>query len=434
MKRSIIYLFFLATAFVSCENRDDTLFEETADARLNAALASYEKQLIEAPDGWNAVLYPGGGGSYGFYLKFDDKNRVVMYSDFSEESAGTSKESSYRLKAMQTPALIFDTYSYLHVLSDPNPDVNGGETGEGFKSDFEFSIFPDSFKSDVITLIGRKNQSKLVLRKATAAQATAYAKGDMAKGLLFNNISKYLTYFKRVTLGAVTYEIGIDQDSRQAKISWMDGTTPKSHSTKYYFSSTGLTFDLPLVNGSQTITGFSNITWNPNSVQLSVTAAGLTSPIVTAARPLVIDLDAPRRWWRDPIESGGDWRTRDAFHINGVDDALKVKTLTSGEGVYAFYVYQPGLNARYDLFGPVFFEAGQLSIIYGHAPNTPRFTNDGRVIFTEYGSLGAVPTTGPAVDAKNVLYEPSGYYLVQTSETTYDMVGAKDAKTWISWQ
>ncbi len=434
MKKSIIYLFFLANAFISCENKDDTLFEETADARLNAALASYEKQLIEAPDGWNAVIYPGGGGSYGFYLKFDDQNRVVMYSDFSEESAGTSKESSYRLKAMQTPALIFDTYSYLHVLSDPDPEVNGGDAGEGFKSDFEFNIFPDSVKADVITLVGRKNQSKLVLRKATAAQAAAYANGDMAKSLLFNNISKYLTYFKRVTLGGVTYEIGINQDSRQAKITWMDGANPKSHSTKYYFSSAGLTFDSPLVNGSQTITGFSNITWNANSVQLGVTAAGLTGAVVGAVRPLVIDLEAPRRWWQDPIESGGDWRTRDAFHINGVDDALKVKTLTSGEGVYAFYVYQPGLNASYDLFGPVFFEDGQYSINYWYAPNRPRFTSDGRVIFTEYGTQGAVPATGPAADAKSVLYEPSGYYLVQTSETTYDMVGAKDAKTWISWQ
>lgn len=433
MKKSIIYLFFLASAFISCENKDDTLFEETADARLNAALASYEKQLIEAPDGWNAVIYPDGGGSYGFYLKFDDKNRVVMYSDFSEESAGTAKESSYRLKAMQTPALIFDTYSYLHVLSDPDPDVNGGEVGEGFKSDFEFSIFPDSVKTDVITLIGRKNQSKLVLRKATAAQATAYTNGDMAKGLLFNNISKYLTYFKRVTLGAVTYEIGINQDSRQAKITWMDGTTPKSHTTKYYFLSTGLIFDSPLVNGAQTITGFSNVTWNANNVQLGFTAAGFTGAVVGAARPLAIDVAAPRRWWQDPIESGRYWRTINAFHVNGVDDALKVNTLTSNGGEYVYYIYQPGVNSRYDLFGPAFFTDGELTVDYWHGISTPSFTSDGRVIFRESGSAGSPPTTGPVADTKTTLIEPNGYYLVQTSETTYDMVSAKDAKTWVSW-
>jgi hypothetical protein len=52
MKRSFLYLLFLTTVFFSCENSDDTVFEESADVRLNAALASYEKQLVEAPYGW----------------------------------------------------------------------------------------------------------------------------------------------------------------------------------------------------------------------------------------------------------------------------------------------------------------------------------------------------------------------------------------------
>ena len=167
MKKSIIYLLFASVFFLSCESNDDSVFEESADARLNAALVSYEKQLVEAPYGWNAVIYPGGGGSYGFYFKFDDKNRVTMFSDFSDESAAKSKESSYRLKAVQTPVLIFDTYSYLHVLADPDREVNGGETGLGLSSDFEFSIFPDSVKTESITLVGRKNKSRLVLTKAT---------------------------------------------------------------------------------------------------------------------------------------------------------------------------------------------------------------------------------------------------------------------------
>ena len=124
--------------------------------RLNAALASYEKQLVEAPYGWNAVIYPGGGGSYGFYFKFDDKNRVTMYSDFSDASAAKPKESSYRLKAMQTPSLIFDTYSYLHVLADPDRSVNNGELGEGLLSDFEFSIYGDSLTADRMAFVGRK--------------------------------------------------------------------------------------------------------------------------------------------------------------------------------------------------------------------------------------------------------------------------------------
>lgn len=434
MKRSFLYLLFLTTVFFSCENKDDTVFEESADVRLNAALASYEKQLVEAPYGWNAVIYPGGGGTYGFYFKFDDKNRVTMYSDFSDASAAKSKESSYRLKAMQTPSLIFDTYSYLHVLADPDEEVNNGVRGEGLKSDFEFSIFPDSIKTDVITLVGRKNQSRLVLTKATQAQATAYTNGDMAKGLLFNNIAKYQPYFKRVTLGANTYEITANQKTRTIKLTWLNGSTPKTFTTSYYFTPAGVAFVSPLVNGSQTITGFGNITWNANTTQLALSGGGANGTVVSAIKPISVDLAASKRWWQTPIESGGDWRSRTGFHVNGVDDAFKVADLKSDESIFAFYIYQPGVSARNDLFAPIFYDGESIFLDYGHAPAPPTFTADGRAIFTNAGTYGTIPATGAAAESAKLLYEASGFYLVQTSETTYDMVSAKDAKAWITWE
>ncbi|GGC01599.1 DUF4302 domain-containing protein [Dyadobacter sediminis] len=433
MKKSILYLLFLSTAFFSCENKDDTVFEETADVRINAALASYEKQLVEAPYGWNAVVYPALGGSYGFYFKFDDKNRVVMYSDFSNEAAATSKESSYRLKAMQTPTLIFDTYSYLHVLADPDRDVNGGVTGVGLGADFEFSIFPDSVKTDVISLVGRKNQSRLVLTKATQEQSAAYLKGDLAKGLLFNNIEKYQTYFKRVTLGGVAYEITANPIARTMKLTWLDGNAPKTFTTNYYYTSSGIAFVSPLTNGAQTISGFSNITWNAATLQLGVSAGGSTAIVQSAAKPLSVDAGAAKRWWQSPIESGGEWRSDSAFHVNGADDAYNVSSLKVDQGFYVFYVYQPGINPKYDLFGPAFVVGNALTLEYADAPATPTFAADGRIIFTKYGTFGEFPKTGPAVSTSNLLFDTSGYYMVQTSATTYDMISAKDAKSWISW-
>lgn len=434
MKRSFLYLLFLTTVFLSCENKDDTVFEESADVRLNAALASYEKQLVEAPFGWNAVVYPGGGGSYGFYFKFDGKNRVTMFSDFSDAAAAKSKESSYRLAALQTPALIFDTYSYLHVLADPDEEVNNGVRGEGLKSDFEFSIFPDSVKTDVITLVGRKNQSRLVLTKATQAQATAYTNGDMAKGLLFNNIAKYQPYFKRVTLGANTYEITVSQNTRTIKLTWLNGSTPKTFTTSYYFTPAGLSFVSPLVNGSQTITGFGNITWNANTTQLALSGGGANGTVVSAIKPISVDLAAAKRWWQAPIESGGDWRSLTAFHVNGVDDAFKVSELKSGDSPYVFFLYQPGADTRYDIFAPIFYDGESIFIDYGYAPAPPTFTADGRVIFKEAGTIGGPPTTGPAAESAKLLYDASGFYLIQTSDETYDMVSAKDAKSWITWE
>lgn len=434
MKNSLLYLLLLTTVFFSCENSDDTVFEESADVRLNAALASYEKQLVEAPYGWNAVIYPGGGGSYGFYFKFDDKNRVTMFSDFTDESAAKSKESSYRLKAVQTPVLIFDTYSYLHVLADPDEQVNGGTRGAGLLSDFEFSIFPDSVKTDAISLIGRKNQSRLVLTKATQAQATAYTNGDLAKSLLFNNISKYQAYFKRVTLGANTYEVTANPISRTIKLTWLSGTTAKTFTTNYYYTPSGIVFGSPLVNGNQTITGFGNITWNANTTTLGLSGGGASGNVVGAAKPISVDLAAARRWWQTPVESGGYWRSWTGFHVNGVDDAFKVADLKVDDSSYGFYYYQPAADPTYDIFAPVFYNGQNIFLEYGHAPLPPTFTSDGRVVFKPAGTLGPVPTTGPAVESANLLYDASGYYLIQTSETTYDMVSAKDAKSWITWE
>jgi hypothetical protein len=78
-----------------------------------------------------------------------------MLSDFNETTATVLKESSYRLKALQQPTLIFDTYSYLHLLSDPDPNVAGGIAGKGYNSDFEFAYDPTIAQADTIILTGR---------------------------------------------------------------------------------------------------------------------------------------------------------------------------------------------------------------------------------------------------------------------------------------
>src|SRR5215217_5513761 len=150
MKYTFIYSIFLLAAFSSCKKDDSNAFEKSPDERVNETLANFQTLLSGAQYGWRAVVYPTAGGAYSFYFKFNDANRVVMYSDFDSASAVTPRESSYRLKALQQPSLIFDTYSYLHLLSDPNEntitvqsDINGyrgGALGQGLQSDFEYAI------------------------------------------------------------------------------------------------------------------------------------------------------------------------------------------------------------------------------------------------------------------------------------------------------
>jgi len=147
------------------------------DERLGATLESYEQLLSGAQHGWKAHLYPAGGGGYGFLFRFNDQNRVTMLADISTETGSSAKESSYRLKAALLPSLYFDTYSYIHLLADPDPSVNGGEPGWGRYSDFEFAFV--SVSPDTIRLKGNLSGSRLELIRADAGEAAAYAGGNL---------------------------------------------------------------------------------------------------------------------------------------------------------------------------------------------------------------------------------------------------------------
>ena len=435
MKNLIILLFFITAVISSCKKDEKSLFDKSPDERLNEKLAGYQGQLSGAQNGWRGLLVTdsGRGSTHSFYFKFNNANRVVMLSDFDSLSAVTLKESSYRLKALQQPSLIFDTYSYLHVLSDPDPRVNGGVTGAGLFSDFEFYF--DAASADTIKLVGRFNGSKMTLIKATKAEEDAYAIGQLAAGL---NINKILTYFKRLTFGTQLYDIKIDPVTRQFIFSWLDASgNLQTFSTGYYFVLGGIVFTTPFVNGSQTISGFSNISWDQASETISLSVNGAAATITGIVVPLKVDIGAPKRWWDYAINNDSlYWISEKGFHVNGVDDAFGIRTLTSGTSTYYYLIYYPKFDTGNDLFAPIFLNATgtAISLAYGTAPALPTFTSDGRAIFVQLGNYGAYPATGPAGQSRTLLYNGSGYYFVQTSATTYDMVSASNGKAWITWE
>lgn len=176
MKKYIAWI--ILSLLVLCYACKKNEFEgERPDKKLGEALVSFEKTLVSAEHGWKAHLYPDRGRGFGFYLKFNDKNRVTMYSDINNATGTTSKESSFRLKAVTTPALYFDTYSYMHLLADPDPAILNGVPGWGMFSDFEFNF--KKVSADTIELVGSLSKSKLVLVKANAEESAAYSNGNL---------------------------------------------------------------------------------------------------------------------------------------------------------------------------------------------------------------------------------------------------------------
>lgn len=443
MKRAILSVIIIAIFLPACKKQNDNLFNQSPDQRINAALASYQSTLAGAENGWKGFITVNGdsGATYSFYFKFSNDNRVKMVSDFDTTSSVTLQESSYRLKAEQQPTLIFDTYSYIHVLADPNEgtqvvqaNVNGGPLGQGLLSDFEFIIDGEKVKTDTIELTGKVNHSKLVLIRATKEEGDAYSTGQFV--LFSNYLNKILTYFKRLTIGSALYDIRVDAQSRTLTFSWLDaGGNIQTFSTHYYNILNGIILSQPFINGNLTITEFTNAAIDGNSLNVSAGgSAGVISPTVF---PLKVDVNAARAWWQTAINNNNSyWISLNGFHVNGVDDAFNINSLASGGNTYYYLIYWPKYATNNDFFGPVFLNAAQtsLTILYGTAPRVPTFTSDGRAIFIQLGNYGSYPTSGPSALSKALLYNPNGFYFVQTSATTFDMISASDGKSWVSWE
>lgn len=433
MKQLLIYSLLLMGLFTACKKDNDRIFDESPDQRLKEKLAEYQEQLSGAPYGWKAFVYPAGGGAYSFYFKFNNANRVQMYSDFDPTSASTLEESSYRLKALQQPSLLFDTYSYLHVLADPDPAVNGGVRGTGLQSDFEFYF--ESATPDTIKLVGRFHGSKATLVKATQQEEAAFNSGELGNALQFNNISRYVTYFKRVTINGTEYEINVNPASRTITLSWLDNTgNIQSFTTNYYYDINGVQFQTPFAAGSQTVTGLTDITWDDNTGILGFDVNGTATTVQGSGAPLLVDVDAPRRWWQRAVNEDSYWVTFDGFHVDGVDDAYGITNISNFYFLLFWPRYGTSGGVNYDLAGFVTINNGSASISYGPAFTEPTFTDDGRIIFPYLGVLGTVPPTAvtPVVNTRNKFRDPAGFYLVQTGADSYDMVSA-DGRAWISW-
>src|SRR5262245_26619894 len=120
MNKNLLYYLLAIILVSSCKRDDDFVFDKSSDERINETLKTYQAALTSSQYGWNGSLHTGDGVLYRFYFSFNDSNRVQMLGDFDSTSGSDLKESSYRLKALQQPSLIFDTYSYLHLLSDPD--------------------------------------------------------------------------------------------------------------------------------------------------------------------------------------------------------------------------------------------------------------------------------------------------------------------------
>lgn len=429
MKR-YIYGLLLLSIFAGCSKSEFEPKLGNPDERLSEQSKAYQAQLTGAAYGWKAFLATNGEEVYTFTLKFDDKNRTIMSADINAETVA-AKESSYRLKSIQRPTLLFDTYSYLHILQDPNPGVSGGVAGEGRYSDFEFAFL--SASADTIKLEGTFNKSQLILIRSksqvetdqTLAAATAVA----------STINKIRTYFKRLAFDGVEYEVNIDASSKSFAVTSFTGGVPTVQSSLYYVDGLNMVFLKPIVLGTTTLAGLSGISYDASGNVVNATAGGKPAVIKEAIAPISYDKSVAATF---ASFVGKQWRSTNAFTKDGITDYLGVKSIPG----YQFFIYWANTNAlgapNRDLIG---FVRANIDYYGGFTLPKPE-VNNGIMKYVQVGNTAGIngapynvaPNNAKAASTMANLKLPQGFYVIQPRAGVYDFVSVEDARIWIQFQ
>jgi hypothetical protein len=424
MKRllTISTVIFLCLSSCSKDETDNPL-NKNPEERLREVLREYKQQLVSSEHGWKAVVFPEGGAGYSFHLRFLENDRVIMYSDIDENTASVAKESTFRLKSLGKPALSFDSYTYIHILSDPDARKSGGDWGQGKYSDFEFTF--ESSTPESITLKGVYNGSKFVLTKATQNEAENFIKNVAKNVAALENINTFKTYFKKLSFDDIAYDVSISTGIRFLTFSYFEGASSKNFTTSYYFTENGLELIEPFEHNSLTIKNIESLDYNSEQNKISFQIYGKAGTIEGSSSPSKVDIEAARDFFNST--SDDYWLAVGGFTIEGVFDALKVREIPGFELLVIFPKFQRVSGQDLDLMG---FYLGR-PIEYG--PAAAARLSSGKVIYSYYGFLGDMPEEHETVINQTIKLwtDPAGFYVVPKSYGV-DLVSAKDGRSWIS--
>ncbi|GAA4208934.1 hypothetical protein GCM10022289_33590 [Pedobacter jeongneungensis] len=282
MKHKLLYVMLVVTVFITgCKKDSDPVFDDP-DARLIAELAADQAKLLASVNGWKATIYPKGGKGYSYYLKFDASGKISMLSDFNATSATTLKESTYRLKALQFPTLIFDTYSYIHLAADPDASVSGGTSATGLKSDFEFAF--DKASGDSLKMNGIFNGNAMTMIKLSEAESASIVAGGL-KTMMDANAA-YVTanrYPYIIFADNIKVAISIDPATKVVKLSYINGTEVKTQSVTFAHGINKLT-----LSGNLTYNGitFNELQYDPTNKVYYITAGSTRYMLQNSATPI----------------------------------------------------------------------------------------------------------------------------------------------------
>jgi hypothetical protein len=289
-------------------------FDKSPQERVADQINLVSTTLTGATNGWIATLPTLVGGGYSFYMNFDNQQNVTMYGDMTDASSSVAIKSYYRVKQDIGIDLVFDSYTYISMLDDPNQAVLGGANKIGFSSDIDF-IFNRS-SADTIVFTGKKYRQPLKLVKATAAQKALYEAGSFKTA-----IAKMKTFFSttqnpyvEIISGANTVKTAISINSTNVLATGKralfysgvaDSFVPGANGGKFAFTIDGIEF----LNGGITYLGvtFVKLAWKDATTLAAYDATGKEYIIKSSTTPAgytsvtLADAVTDRNWGSDFI-------------------------------------------------------------------------------------------------------------------------------------
>src|SRR5690606_9675467 len=212
------------------------------------------------------------GGGYSFHFVFHEDGRVEMVGDLNEETVTEVNESTWRLKSSQQSLLIFDTYSYLHLLADPDRNVFDGQPGQGYGSDYEFA-FVESV-GDTLRFKGKLNKIDFYMVKATQQDVQDWQSGQ---------VLEVATKIKRNRFAAsVAGDLKFMVNTEKKTVLFAGAQNGQFVSIPYTYNNRGISLKTPFHKGTYT---FSEIYWDDNIETYFVQSDGQRINLVVSQTP-----------------------------------------------------------------------------------------------------------------------------------------------------